>query len=690
MDRRLALFVLLATGCAPTALDDAIAETGVEGPFDSVPGDDEGKYDGTAARGPSVAAGVATEVWAVRNAWADTDAADARAAGMAWPADSGLDWEQKFDAWIASFQTEARHGGSGQTFVMTTPYGERRFHAPTLECAEVALMLRASFASWYHLPFFVQGWDARTRQAMYAGHFGFVNRSGQRVGNFPQFRTAYADHEVRWEEGDAWPSDSRLRGFRLGTDDAIEFLSTDAQEVGAGAYFDEVFLNKRVGYFMRLLLLYFGSANLADGANLFHVQPEHVAPGDVLLHRWQRRGIGHVMPIFRVTRYAEDALEVTVASGSMPRREPVWEEPNTARGRFTNPYAGGPGQAADGNAYAALGGGVRRWRTPRLSSGRWRNEVAVRDRDAFIADSDHEAVAARPARFEQILRALSVIERRDVALAQIEAAREHLRNYPASCAARVRREDAFEQLYAVLAEQGMDRAAVDGSYRQLEDYAFAALVYAESRTCCWNSTTRAMSEIALSFAEAEQAEAEAEGMCVAPTVFRAHTDGYERWRAYAVSIGRGGEWRAWREDETCAQRDVPEDAEDAARAATGWCDLSSESSVPSDPTDAGCDATGGSSQASAAPLAIGASLSARLCTDESDWYRVDAPSGATVTITFDHAAGDLDMEALSADGVGLSSSTSVQSTETVQATGPFFVRVYGYRGAANAYSIQVL
>jgi hypothetical protein len=26
----------------------------------------------------------------------------------------------------------------------------------------------------------------------------------------------------------------------------------------------------------------------------------------------------------------------------------------------------------------------------------------------------------------------------------------------------------------------------------------------------------------------------------------------------------------------------------------------------------------------------------------------------------------------------------------VQATGPFFVRVYGYRGAANAYSIQVL
>ena len=91
---------------------------------------------------------------------------------------------------------------------------------------------------------------------------------------------------------------------------------------------------------MRLLLLYFGSANLADGANMFHVTPESVEAGDLLLHRWQRRGIGHVMPIFRVNRQAEDALEVTIASGSMPRREPVWEDPNSARSSFTNSYAG--------------------------------------------------------------------------------------------------------------------------------------------------------------------------------------------------------------------------------------------------------------------------------------------------------------------------------------------------------------
>src|SRR5690606_5119351 len=114
-------------------------------------------------------------------------------------------------------------------------------------------------------------------------------------------------------------------------------------------------------------------------------------------------------------------------SGSMPRREPVWEEPNRARSSFTSDYAGGLGQASDGAAYASLGGGVRRWRSAVFSGGRWRNEVPVRDREVYINDQDLEAVGARPARFGEILRSLSATERRDVVLAGIEAAREHLR-----------------------------------------------------------------------------------------------------------------------------------------------------------------------------------------------------------------------------------------------------------------------
>ncbi|MCB9592107.1 MAG: PPC domain-containing protein [Sandaracinaceae bacterium] len=677
MNRHIASVVALLTlGCANNPLADAIEETGVDGPFEATP--DEGKFDGTAANGPRVGAGGTTEVWAVRHAWGDVTPE----AGLAWEANSGLDYEQKYDRWIASMTTEARHHGSGQTFVMPTPYGDRRFHAPTLECAEVALLLRATFASWHHLPFFLSGWDAQGRQTFYAGHFGFINGAGARVANFPSFRTSYRDYEASWTAGQPWPSDARLRGMRLGDDDAIDFLSEGDDVRGAGAYFDELFLNKRVGYFMRLLLLYFGSANLADGANMFHIQPEATEAGDLLIHRWQKRGIGHVMPIFRVERHAADAIEVTIASGSMPRREPVWEEPNTARRRFTTEDSGGPGESYEGDAYASLGGGVRRWRTAVLSSGRWRNEVSAADREAYINDQDLEAVAARVERFDQILRTLSTEERLAVAVAAIEAAREHLRMYPASCAARGRREDAFEDLYELYGDRGL----VDANHRTLEDYVFSALVYEQSRTCCWNRTTAGMHAVIMDYANQEQEAAEAASMCAAPTVFRAEADGYARWAAHAATMGV--EWRAWTEDEACAQRDVPEDLVDAARAGSDWCSLG-EPTTPTTPpaTGAGCDATGAGSLASATRLGLASARTAEICSGDEDWYRVDATGQVTVRIDFATADGDLDLEAVRADGTVITSSTSVQNEETVTATGPFFVRVYGYSGAANTYTI---
>lgn len=676
------LAALVALGCAPDSLGEAIGETGVDGPFGEVP--EEGKYDGSSARGPQVASGSSTEVWSVQHAWTDVT----NEAGLAWERNSGLDWEQKYDAWIGSLQTEPRRHGSGQTFIVTTPYGDRSIHAPTLECAEVGMFLRATFASWYHLPFYLQGWDAGKGRTMYAGHFGFVDSTGARVGNFPTFRSSYRDYESGWAAGRPWPSDARLRGFRLGDDDGMDFLSTDGSELGAGAYFDEIFLNKRVGYFMRLLLLYFGSANLADGANMFHIQPEATSAGDLLVKRWQRRGIGHVLPIFRVTRHSEDALEITIASGSMPRREPLWEEPNQARSAFTSNYGGGVGEDSDGNSYASLGGGVRRWRTATLRGGRWQNDVSARDRDVYINSQALDEVAARPARFEQILRSLSTEERREVALQAITAAREHLRNYPASCSARVRREDAFDSLYEVQEAAGMSRSQVDATYRTLEDYVLSALVYEQSRTCCWNRSTNAMHGVIMDYAEKEQAAAERDGMCVQPTAFRAETNGYERWSAHAATLGAA--WNAWSEDEACSQRNVPEDSVDGARAATPFCERGA-AVTPIDPPPAGggagCDATGGGSRESATRLGLASARNAEICAGDEDWYLFDATGAITVRIDFDHASGDLDMEAVGYGGERLGSSASVQNEETVTATGPFFVRVFGYSGAANTYTI---
>ncbi|MDB4929737.1 MAG: hypothetical protein JWM10_2221 [Myxococcaceae bacterium] len=556
--------VFSAMGCAadpPTPFDEAAAETGLDGTLSYLP--DEVRIQ---QGGPRVAAGASTEVWSVTNRWSDTDTVAARAAGVAWPAGSGLDWEQKYERWLNAFRRVARGGGSGHTLAIPTPYGDRVIGAPTLECAETAVFLRVAFASFYHLPFFLQGWDSQGRQVLYAGHFGFVNRTGQRVARFPLFRTQYRDHETAWRAGAAWPKDATLRGYHLGDDDTVPWIpSTGGRAPGAGAYFDEMFLNKRVGYFMRLVLLYFGSANLADGANMFHVRPEAISPGDVLLERWQRAGIGHTIPVVRVSEPMTGRFAVDVISGSMPRRQPVWDDPASARHYFTLEYTGGVGTTSDGAAYATLGGGLRRWRTAALRDGQWMNEVSTRDRDETIDEADLAAIAARPARFGEILVVPSLEDRRNAALGQIRAAREHLRMYPASCSARARREDAFEDLYRIEEESGRTRAETDGANRLLEDWVFAELTYDRSRTCCWNTSTATMAEVVLDYAAVEQRRNAAAGMCAAPTVFRAEgasttSDGYRRWREHAATMGRGADWRMWSEDEPCTARGNTDDA----------------------------------------------------------------------------------------------------------------------------------
>jgi hypothetical protein len=691
---RLLLSTLVLTAPLMGCVADPDEPSAADVPSDfleTVPAD--GAFDGFDATGPTVAAGTETEVWAVRNQWDETNTTEARRAGMAWDADSGLTWEEKFDRWVASFTLVPRASGYGTTVHITTPFGGRSFDAPTLECAEVGLFLRATFSAWYGLPFYVQGWDAAGRQTLYAGHFGFINRNGARIANFPRFRTAYADHTARWSSGMPWPSDSRLRGMRLGDDDAVSFLSTDGVTRGAGAYFDEIHLNKRVGYFLRLLLLYFGSVNIADPANTFAVRAESTAAGDLLLHRWQRRGIGHVLPIFRRNELGAGRFELSVASGSMPRRQPNWEGPNAARGEFLSDDAGGPGTASDGSLYASLGGGVRRWRTPVRSGTRWRLTVRAADRAAFIADTDTAALGARVAAFETLLASLTPEERRDTALARIEAARVHLRMYPASCSARENREDGFAELYDVMTEAfGEDRAETDRRYRLLEDRVFSELTYEASRTCCWNTSTAAMREIVLAYTEQEQAQATAAGMCVEPTPFRAEAadlaaggDGYGRWYRYATSLGRAAEWRAWSEDEPCAQRTLPRDTLSGRGPELALC-----ASGGGTPPAGGCDAEGAGGSIAAAALLGTGTVSGQICAGDEDFFRVEAGSATrNVVVSFTHASGDLDVQAVDGTGRELDASGGTTNTETVSGTGTFYVRVFGYARAANAYTIRI-
>jgi hypothetical protein len=176
------------------------------------------------------------------------------------------------------------------------------------------------------------------------------------------------------------------------------------------------------------------------------------------------------------------------------------------------------------------------------------------DEALWINDQGEPGISSRPQEFQSLLGEVSPEEKRDALLRIIADARTHLRDYPASCAARDRREGSFAELYDLSSRLGLSRDDIDRQYRALEDYVFAPLTYNEARTCCWDSTTSAMGQIVLDYAAQEQS-----GMCVTPTVFRSESTGYDRWQAYAASTGRAAAWKDWSEDEPCAQRGVAQD-----------------------------------------------------------------------------------------------------------------------------------
>lgn len=546
--------VTTAAGCASATDAGTDSGNGGEGTLDS-----SGQDVNEVAAGPAVASTDA-EVWSVQNQWADKDTPNAKLAGVAWGANSGLTWEEKFGAWLSSVEKIPGQNGWDSTIQITTPYG-KKMPGPALECADVAIWLRITFSSWYHLPFYLTGYDANAKRVMYAGHFGIVDANGQPLSSYPHFKAQYGDNEKTWHAGAAWPSDPALAAKHVGDGDTVNFVNgPDGKPGGAGAYYDQIFLNKRVGYFIVLMDALFGSANLADGANMFHIKPEATRPGDALLERWQKDGIGHTLPVILVDHPDANRMAITVSTGSMPRRQPKWQGPEDSMSYFTSDQTGGVGNAWDGSPFAKLGGGIRRWRTAVVNAGRWNNIVPLVDRSIYINDSNLAAISARPARFAELLKAASPEETRDNAINAIAAARTTLHDKPASCSARTKREESFKALYDVMQTSfNKSKAEVDAQYRTLEDYTYAELQYEVSKTCCWDSTTAAMNDIIQSFAKDEKAANDKAGVCKQPTVFKNTAGGYQVFKDYAAKIGRSADWKEWNEDEPCNPRAVKDD-----------------------------------------------------------------------------------------------------------------------------------
>jgi hypothetical protein len=194
------------------------------------------------------------------------------------------------------------------------------------------------------------------------------------------------------------------------------------------------------------------------------------------------------------------------------------------------------------------------------------------DEAHWINSTDYPRIAARPGRFGSILGQVSPQQQRTELLAQIADSRHHLSQYPASCSARERRENAFRALYGLAGELGTTAAAIDDAHRDLSDYVLGELEYTKSKTCCWNSSTAQMYDLIMKKAQADKTAADARGVCEAPIVFASRADGYKRWSDYATSVGRGAQWRAWSEDESCPQRNVAADTI-AETDATPYCSL---------------------------------------------------------------------------------------------------------------------
>lgn len=656
-------------------------ETGFDEADELLPGELLGKEDSAGVPGlPATSSYSDTRAWVVENQWEDRDTPAARRAGLAWGENSGLNWDEKFARWVGSLQKTASVTSWGDTFLLTTPWG-KALPAPKLDCADVAILLRASFAAWYRLPFYLVGYDGSRR--VYFGHFGIRTASGNWNG-MPAFATAYRDYSEMAPEdyNRSWPKDSALRARGVQTGDDQPFLGEGAR---TGAYLDEIHLNKRAAHLIRLMLIYLGSANLADSLNTYNLVPEALRTGDVLLFRRARNGSGHTMVVVRADRLADGQIEAQDVYGNLPPAQPTWQDAAQTKRNFTNDEGGGPTQNSVGETYSHIGGGLKRFRVAKNVRGFWTNTWMAADEASWINDRDFDRIGARPAQFEALLGRVTPAQRRDMLLSIIAAKRRHLENYPASCSAREAREAAFRDLYALMqTEFGMAREEVDRTYRVFADYVFAELDYLRSKTCCWNRTTPQMARIVLDYAQSLQASG-----CADPVVFKATAGGYRAFADYAAATGRAAEWVAWSEDEACPQRDVADDTE-TAHEWTPWCDLGSAAAPPAcaedsfednDARDAACALTAGT-------------IEAATCGGDEDWYSFRADGRAlTVSVSFSHATGDLDLEITDAAGAVVGSSNGTADTEAATVTTvsgqTYYIRVYGYRGAEGAYRLTL-
>ncbi|MCH9684960.1 MAG: hypothetical protein K0V04_26220 [Deltaproteobacteria bacterium] len=558
----LLLSALMAVGVACDAEDDSFfpgdPQLGSGGPL--------GKEDSAGIASVPVRDYPDTQAWVVRNQWEDKGTAAAKAAGVAWGANSGLTWDEKYARWIESLPTSAGSAdvtpAVAQTIQITTPWG-RTLDGPRIDCADLALLLRASFAAWYQLPFYVAMYD-NSRWA-YLGHFGgrVSNGAWSRVPAFPKYDDVSG---TPLADGADWPSDGDLRKAKLlgdGRDDQPHF------ELGrhTGLYLDELHLNKRAAWVIYYIMLYGGSLHLSDSRNTYNLQPMAMREGDFMVWRHDSTS-GHTSLVTQVDDVEGGQKRVQSAYGNIPLKQPEWRDNDQTRSDFIQPGTGD-------SAHSKWNPGLKRFRVAKNKNGSWVNTWMAADEASWINDTDKPKMEARLEEISTMLGKPDPDKQRALLLLEIAAKRTHLQTAPSSCRARQHREDFFKKLYKLEAENGgKTKEQVDKDHRRLEDYVFAQLDYQQAKTCCWNDTNATMFATIMDYNEKAQAAATAAGTCVEPTVFKARDGDYAIFRNHN-STG----WKDWKAGEACPQSGTKDDNE-VTHEWTPWCTLQAPQGNP--------------------------------------------------------------------------------------------------------------
>ncbi len=549
-------------GCTDSADDE------LDGTTELDPGGPIGKEDSAGVTAISVTGDYsATQAWTVANQWEDIATTDAKKAGIAWPANSGLNWDEKFSAWVGSFEQIPAIDSWFKTVSISTPFG-KSVPGPKIDCADLAILLRFSFAAWYHLPIYLVGYDGGT--TVYFGHFGVRTATARwsQASNWSQ----YADYSSQTpaQYGAKWPSDTVLRTRGISAGDDLPNLGPHARE---GAFLDEIHLNKRAARLILFTQAYLGSHNMVDSRNTYNLVPEAVKTGDVLMFARSPTVDGHTTIVTRVDHVDQGRMLIQSIYGNDPPAQPAWQDPASTRSLFTDNEGGGPvinTPYGGKTLYSHLNGGLKRFRVAKNHGGKWFNTWMNADEASWVNDTNYDAIGARVAKFAALLGDPDPNVQRDQLVGVIAEKRTYLQDHPSSCAARTGRETAFAQLYTLMNDQfGMDRATVDAQYRTtIDDYIFAPLDYSKSRTCCWNHTNRAMYDLIVAY----EATRTTSG-CVDPAVFMMKANTYNPFAAYAATTPQASSWATWSADEQCVQAGNADDVVLPDPGLTPWCSL---------------------------------------------------------------------------------------------------------------------